>query len=116
MRRALCVGIDLYQTGALRGCVSDADRIASLLTKHEDGSPNFDCRLLRATRDGMGDKIGRVELKRAVKHLFTQPAEVALLHFSGHGTVNDLDGYLVTQDAAVYDEGLAMSEVLKMAN
>jgi Caspase domain len=38
------------------------------------------------------------------------------MHFSGHGTVNDLDGYLVTQDATAYDEGLAMSEVLKMAN
>ena len=38
------------------------------------------------------------------------------MHFSGHGTVNDLDGYLVTQDASSYDEGLAMSEALKMAN
>lgn len=39
-----------------------------------------------------------------------------MFHFSGHGTENDLDGYLVTQDASAYDEGLAMSEVLKMAN
>jgi len=116
MRRALCVGIDLYRTGALRGCVNDAERMASLLTRHEDGSPNFDSRLLRATLDGQGDKIGRAELRRAIKDLLSQPAEVALLHFSGHGTVNDLDGYLVTQDAAMYDEGLAMSEVLKMAN
>lgn len=116
MRRALSVGIDLYSFGSLRGCVSDADRVASLLAKHEDGSPNFDCRTLRATLDGKGDRVGRAELRRAVKELFRQPAEVALFHFSGHGTVNDLDGYLVTQDAADYDEGLAMSEVLKMAN
>src|SRR5712692_6947139 len=116
MRRALCVGIDLYQFGSLRGCVNDADRMASLLSKHEDGTPNFDCRTMRATLDGKGDKVGRPDLRKAVKELFGQPAEVALLHFSGHGTVNDLDGYLVTQDAATYDEGLAMSEVLKMAN
>lgn len=116
MRRALCVGIDLYPFGPLHGCVSDAERIGQLLSKHEDGSPNFDCRSLKATLDGQGDKIGRAELRKAVKELFGQPAEVALLHFSGHGTVNDLDGYLVTQDAAAYDEGLAMSEVLKMAN
>lgn len=116
MRRALCVGIDAYPFGSLRGCVNDADRMASLLCKHEDGAPNFDCRLMRATLDGKGDKVGRPELRKSVKELFAQPAEVALLHFSGHGTVNDLDGYLVTQDAAAYDEGLAMSEVLKMAN
>jgi len=71
---------------------------------------------MKATLDGKGDRVGRPELRKAVKELFGQPAEVALLHFSGHGTVNDLDGYLVTQDAATYDEGLAMSEVLKMAN
>lgn len=116
MRRALCVGIDHYPFGPLRGCVNDADRMAFLLAKHEDETPNFDCRTLRATEDGLGDKIGRPELRKAIKELFRQPAEIALLHFSGHGTVNDLDGYLVTQDAAAYDEGLAMSEVLKMAN
>jgi hypothetical protein len=114
MRRALCVGIDLYEIGSLRGCVNDADRLASLLLKHEDGTPNFDCRLMRATLDGKGDKVGRPDLRKAVKELFAQPAEVALLHFSGHGTVNDLDGHIVTQDAAAYDEGLAMSEILKM--
>lgn len=116
MRRALCVGIDLYSFGELRGCVSDAERMESLLAKHDDGAPNFDCRILKATLDDRGDKIGRAELRKAVKELFNQPADIALLHFSGHGTVNDLDGYLVTQDAAAYDEGLAMGEVLKMAN
>jgi hypothetical protein len=90
--------------------------MATLLSKHEDGAPNFDCRLLKATLDGKGDRINRADLRRAVKDLFSQPANFALMHFSGHGTVNDLDGYLVTQDAAAYDEGLAMSEVLKMAN
>ena len=116
MRRALCVGIDQYSFGALRGCVSDAKRIANLLAKHEDGTPNFECHTLTATLDGKGDTISRAELRKSVKELFSQPAEVSLMHFSGHGTVNDLDGYLVTQDAKDYDEGLAMSEVLKMAN
>lgn len=116
MRRALCVGIDWYPRGTLRGCVSDAERLASLLSRHEGGQPNFDCRVMKASLDQKGDKVGRVELRKAVKELFSQPAEVAMFHFSGHGTVNDLDGYLVTQDAQAYDEGLAMSEVLKMAN
>ena len=42
--------------------------------------------------------------------------DVALLHFSGHGTVNNLDGYLVPQDAENYDEGVSMTDVLRMAN
>ena len=30
--------------------------------------------------------------------------------------MNDLGGYLVTQDATQYDEGVALQEVLKLAN
>jgi hypothetical protein len=48
--------------------------------------------------------------------LFRDPADIAVLHFSGHGTVNDLDGYLVTQDATKYDDGVAMADVLKLAS
>ena len=33
---ALCVGIDLYAFGSLQGCVSDAERMAALLAKHDD--------------------------------------------------------------------------------
>jgi len=116
MRRALCVGIDLYPFSALRGCVFDAERMAGILARHEDTAVNFDCHTLRATLDGKGDTIKRAELRKAINDLFAQPAEVALLHFSGHGTENNLGGYLVTQDAKSYDEGVAMADVLQMAN
>lgn len=116
MRRALCVGIDLYPFGALRGCVSDAERTAQVLSKHEDASPNFDCRVLTAPVGGENDIVTRTTLKQAIEQLFKDKTDVALLHFSGHGTVNNLDGYLVTQDAKAYDEGVSMTEVLKLAN
>jgi len=116
VRRALCVGIDLYTFAPLQGCVSDAERMAALLRRHEGGEPNFDCRCLVAPLDGAGDTINCVDLRRAVDDLFKDQAEIALLHFSGHGTANNLDGYLVAQDATRYNEGLAMSEVLKLAN
>ncbi|GIL06641.1 MAG: hypothetical protein BroJett031_31610 [Betaproteobacteria bacterium] len=116
MRRALCVGVDNYPFGALHGCVSDAERLALLLSKHQDGTPNFDCKKLVAPQGGATDIVTRAKLKQAVEHLLKDRAEVVLLHFSGHGTENNLGGYLVTQDAKSYDDGLAMSDVLKMAN
>jgi hypothetical protein len=116
MRRALCVGIDEYVFGRLHGCVNDALRMEAVLTKHHDGSPNFDCKTLIAPTGAVPDVVTRNVLREQLVRLFKDPAEVALFHFSGHGTVNDLDGYLVTQDAKQYDEGVSMSEVLKLAN
>lgn len=116
MRRALCVGIDEYPSGTLRGCVSDAERIATVLAANHDGSPNFDCKTLTAPVGAGANLITRTVLREAIERLFRDQADVALLHFSGHGTVNNLDGYLVTQDARKYDEGVAMNEVLKLAN
>lgn len=115
-RRALCVGIDDYLVGALRGCVSDAQKIAATLEANFDGSPNFDCRLLVAPLGNSQTRITRASLRAAIEELFSGTPEVAVLHFSGHGTVNNLDGFLVTQDATKYDEGVSMSTVLQMAN
>jgi hypothetical protein len=116
MRRALCVGIDAYPFGELRGCVADAERMAALLAKHEEGEPNFECRKMVAPVGGASDIVTRSKLKRAIEQLLNAKAEVALLHFSGHGTENNLGGFLVTQDAKSYDEGVAMVDVLTMAN
>jgi hypothetical protein len=116
MRRALCVGVDAYPFGELRGCVADAERMAALLAKHEDGTPNFECRKMVARVGGAHDIVTRSKLKQAIEQLLKEKAEVALLHFSGHGTENNLGGFLVTQDAKSYDEGVAMVDVLKMAN
>lgn len=116
MRRTLCVGIDEYANGTLQGCVSDAEHIAAVLATNQDGSPNFDCRLLTAPVGVGAGLITRAVLREAIERLFREQADIALLYFSGHGTVNNLDGYLVTQDARRYDEGVAMSDVLKWSN
>jgi len=116
MRRALSVGIDQYSFGALRGCVSDAMRIDKLLRTNHDGSRNFDCKVLLAPSGGPDTSVTRVILRERITELFSAPADVALLYFSGHGTVNDLDGYLCTQDAIAYDVGVTMGEILKLAN
>lgn len=109
---ALLVGIDDYSTSPLSGCVNDATRLHDLLHRHHDDTPNFECKKLVAP----GDQVTRVTLKKAVEDLFKHQADVALFFFAGHGTANNLGGYLVTQDAQNYDEGLSMTDVLTMAN
>jgi Caspase domain len=111
-RRALIVGIDNYPLAPLAGCVADASRISSLLSRNADGSPNFDCRLLT----NPPSTIGARDLRQAIQELFAQPADIALFYFSGHGTENNLGGYLVTPDATLYQEGVAMTDVLSLAN
>ena len=112
-RRALVVGIDAYSSSPLRGCVNDAIAIADLLRTHEDGSPNFDVQLVTAP----STTITKASLRAQITQLFNHDdAEVALLYFSGHGTENNLGGYLVTPDATAYDEGINLTEVLTSAN
>ena len=86
------------------------------MRRHEDNTPNFDCRLITAPADGEITIVTRPILREQLHQLFKDPAEVALFFFAGHGTVNNLGGYLVTQDAARYDDGVPLSEVLQMAN
>jgi len=111
MRRALVVGIDDYSFGPLHGCVNDAHRMERILAHHDGGAPNFTCKRLTAPHD----RITRSALRESVEALFKQPADAALFYFSGHGTANNLDGYLVTQDAEKYDDGVSMSDVLQYA-
>jgi hypothetical protein len=73
---------------------------------------NFDTQLLTSDRE----PVTRARLREALDDLFADPAEVALLYLSGHGTENDLGGYLVITDAARYDEGVPLADVLAHAN
>lgn len=106
------MGIDDYPNSPLAGCVGDATRMHDLLYRHHDNSPNFECRRFVAP----SDSVTRATLKQAVEDLFRRDADVALFFFAGHGTANNLGGYLVTQDAKKYDEGLNMTDVLTLAN
>lgn len=112
-RRALVVGIDEYSSAPLSGCVNDAQAMADLLSTHADGSPNFDVRLITVP----SQRLTRAALREHIDTLFSHDeADIALFYFSGHGTENDLGGYLVTPDASTYDEGVNLGDVLTYAN
>ena len=112
MRGALLIGIDHYEFAELNGCVNDAKSLATLLGTHEDGNPNFEIRLQTSDEE----KITRDVLIREIELLFSKEEEVALFYFSGHGTENNLGGYIVTQDATKYNQGVSLSDILVYAN
>lgn len=115
-RRALLVGIDEYQDpgiAKLSGAVADATAMRDVLARNEDGSPNYDCRLL--VNPG-SQSITRAQLSAIWRELFADGPDAALFFFSGHGTTTQLGGYLVTHDASPRDPGLPMNDLLQMAN
>ncbi len=112
MRRALIIGIDDYPGCPLNGCVNDARNLEKVLSRHHDGRINFQCEGLTSPPK----KLTRPLLRKRISELFKHPADLAFLHFSGHGTINGLGGYLVTPDYCDYDVGIPMTEVLAMAN
>lgn len=115
LRRALIVGIDGYPHAPLASCVADAMSLQQLLAHNYDDSPNFDCRTLLVPH-GEGQTLSRPKLREALVEHFSGDADIALFHFSGHGYVNELGGYIMTTDAVHYDEGIAMRDLLTMAN
>lgn len=116
MRKALIVGLDYYaEISPLFGCVNDAHSVKSVLERHSDGSVNFGVRLLTGT--GAPDAVNRVDLKEAVKELFgDRNAETVLFYFAGHGHIESTGGYLCASDCRTGDDGLALTELLTLAN
>jgi hypothetical protein len=109
MKRALVVGINNYPDAPLRGCVNDAIEIGQLLQTNDNGNANFHV-LLKT------NIARRSTLLQLIAELFSGEVDTALLYFSGHGTFNELGGYLVTPDYRQYDEGISMNDILTLAN
>jgi hypothetical protein len=84
MRKALVVGIDHYAAiGCLSGAVNDARNVVSVLERNADGTLNFSTQRLLAAADA-GSAVTRTRLKQAVRELFADDSEIALLYFAGH--------------------------------
>lgn len=115
MRKALVVGIDYYTSvSPLHGCVNDAHSVKAVLERHADGAVNFSVKLLTGT--GPADTVSRLELKDAVRELFSGDAETALFYFAGHGFIEVTGGYLITSECKSGDDGLSLNDVLVHAN
>lgn len=115
MRKALVVGVNYYEEiPGLHGCVNDAYAVKAVLERHSDGSVNFGVQLLAAT--GAADQVSRTRLKDAVRQLFADDSDIALLYFAGHGHIETTGGYLCASDCRSGDDGLSLAEVMTLAN
>jgi len=74
MQRALIVGIDDYERAPLRGCVRDANAVATVLETHGTGSPNSQVR----STTSPSKEVTRVKLREAIDRLFATDCDVAL--------------------------------------
>jgi hypothetical protein len=114
-RRALIIGIDEYDSvSGLSGCVADANAMAEVLYANDDGSANFDTQVF--TSPGSSDRITRGFLRTKWNDLFAAFDGDVLFYFAGHGAPTAAGGFLVTQDGTEGDLGLAMDELLVLAN
>lgn len=114
-RRALLVGIDNYEHAPkLSCCVSDAKSVQHFIQRHQDGTPNYSCKLLLASTD-TDTMVGRAQLRQACQELFDNYAGEVLFYFSGHGAPTSLGGYLATSDGIENDVGVPMQDVVQMA-
>jgi hypothetical protein len=115
MRKALVVGINYYAYGgSLHGCVNDAYSVKSALERHSDGTINFGVVMMVAS--SAADQVTRAALRSAITELFADDSDVALLYFAGHGHIESIGGYLCTSDSADGNDGLALHEIVAMAN
>ncbi len=117
-RRALIVGLNQYDTlNALTGCVNDAELLEEVLSRHEDDSLNYDCRLFTSPGQGANPPaITRALLREELKALFAPGADAALFYFAGHGCITDFGGFIMTQEANRDDPGIGMEDLLALAN
>ena len=115
MRKALIVGIDHYtHIKGLSGCVNDAHAVKAVLERHADGTVNFVTpRVLTGTSPA--DVIQRKDLKEAVRELFSDDAEIALLYFAGHGYLEDTGGFLCASDCKNGDDGFPLADLMTLA-
>ena len=115
MRKGLIVGVNYYENClSLNGCVADAISVKEALERNANGTLNFSIQTVLADSDS--SKISRGQLKEKIRDLFDGDSDIALFYYAGHGYIEDTGGYLVTSEATNGDDGLALAEIMTIAN
>ena len=113
-KKALFIGINDYDWAPLQAPVEDAKKMEHLLSTHENGDPNFQCKVVVSTKEHPKD-INQGSLTKLLKSFFKNEIDVLLFYFSGHGETDELGGYIQTKDATRNDPGIAFSTIIDLA-
>ncbi|HAA11796.1 MAG TPA: peptidase C14, partial [Cytophagales bacterium] len=114
VNKALLVGINHYDhLNKLNGCVADAQAMEKVLSRHDDGSVNFHCKTL--TTGNRNFRITEAQLRKEIREFFQGVGDIALFYFSGHGSEDNLGGYLAVQDSEKHSLGISFTELLQVA-
>lgn len=116
MRKALIVGLDYYShIFGLRGCVNDAHSVRAVLERNADGTLNFPAPHV-LTSTAADQDVPKAVIKDAVRQLFSDDSDIALLYFAGHGFIDSTGGFLCASDCNGIDDGLPLGEIMTLAN
>jgi hypothetical protein len=114
MKKALLIGINDYPNGnRLTGCVEDINNLKAVIERNSDGKVNFYVKL-------MPDEQSSEKAMDAIKELFNDTSDMAMLYFSGHGYVNDTGAEIVFPDnirtTGSYYKGIQMKDIMEVVN
>jgi len=111
MNSALLIGIDHYDYAPLNGCINDVNRLAALLSKHDDGRRNFECQAFTSDQHTITTDF----LRKQIKRFFEIRSSRTLFYFSGHGN-EALGGSMCTQNGTQHNPGVPMSDLFHCAH
>lgn len=114
MRKGLFIGVNQYEhITPLSGCENDAIEMASVLSTHASGSPNFHRNVLTSS----DQVVSKKKISAEIKNLFSGECDVALLYFAGHGHFDDNvdEGAIIAQDFEDAEDGIRISDILGWA-
>lgn len=115
MRKALIVGLNYYDTrNTLPTCVSDAQRVETLLKKNSNGIENFSTSLLIGKEEKT--RLSGRQLKISLMELFLEATETALFYYSGYGYFDNQTGYIITSDCLRAIDGVSTDDLLMLSN
>lgn len=114
MKKALLIGINDYPNGnKLTGCVEDINCLKSVIERNSDGNVNFHVKL-------MPDEQSSENAMEAIKELFNDTSDMAMLYFSGHGFINDTGAEIVFPNNLLttgsYYKGIQMKDIMEVVN
>lgn len=114
MRKGLFIGINDYQhISKLNGCTNDAIEMASALSRHASGTPNFSNKILTSSDTRVTKKL----MSEAIKNLFSGDGNISLLYFAGHGSFDTSinEGLIIPQDYDGDGDGIRISDIIEWA-